>query len=360
MKARAGSPSGARGPTQGRVSLQGCQTLAELRSSRKRGPDLRGPKPAAGPGPAPRSRLAKASDLGDDWAMVIEPDLAPSRYPRLGGRGPAASMVFVGHAKDSWRDAYHFLLTMPLAAFFAVMAGGYIAINLIFATVYFVVGGIGAPRGDFVSCFFFSVQTLSTVGYGLMAPRTLPANVVVAAETFAGLFNLAIATGLLFARISRPTARVMFSRQAVVTEHDGVPTLIFRAANRRRNRIVEAEVSVSLVRDAFTAEGRLIRSFHELPTLRSRTPIFYLSWQIMHRIDAASPLAGVTAEGFAAARDEIVVVLRGLDETFGQTVHARTSYAADEVVWGRRLADLFLPQPDGSLVVDYTRFHDLV
>ena len=291
------------------------------------------------------------------------PAAPPARYPRMGGgtgAGPAAPVIFLGHAKDTWRDAYHYLVTMPLPAFFAVMGGGFLAINLVFGTLYFLIGGIGAPPGDFASCFFFSVQTLNTIGYGVLAPKTLGANVVVTLEAFVGLFNLAIATGLLFARISRPTARVMFSDKAVITQFDGEPTLIFRAANRRRNRIVEAEVSVTLVRDVVTAEGDTIRTFNTLSTIRSKSPIFYLSWQIMHRIDAASPLARETPESFAGGRDEIVVVLRGLDETFGQTIHARTSYTPDEVVWGRRLADIFIRRPDGVTVIDYTHFHEIV
>jgi inward rectifier potassium channel len=283
----------------------------------------------------------------------------PPRYPRLGG-GPASPLVILGHGKDGWRDAYHYLLVMPLPLFFAVMGGGFVAINLIFGTAYFFIGGIGAPPGDFASCFFFSVQTLNTIGYGVLAPKTLPANIVVTLEAFVGLFNLAIATGLLFARISRPTARVMFSDKAVVTDYNGVPTLIFRAANRRRNRIVEAEVSVSLLRDVQTLEGDTVRTFHTLEPIRPKTPVFYLSWQIMHRIDAQSPLARETPESFTASRDEIVVVLKGLDETFGQTVHARTSYTPDEIVWGRRLADIFIRRPDGVTVIDYTHFHEIV
>ena len=305
-------------------------------------------------------RLAKRADLGDDAKMTGETDAGQSsvRYTRIGGGGPAP--LYIGHAKDSWRDAYHFLLTMPLGGFFAVMAAGFVAINLVFATLYYVVGGIGAPPGDFLSCFFFSIQTLNTIGYGLLAPKTLGANIVVSLEAFVGLFNLAIATGLLFARISRPTARVLFSERAVITTHEGEPTLMLRAANRRRNLIVEAEVSMSLVRDVATAEGGTLRRFHELAVLRSRSPIFYLSWQIMHRIDASSPLAGETPESFAAGRDEIVVVLKGLDETFGQTINARASYTPDQIVWGRRLVDIFGRSPDGRVVIDYTHFHDIV
>jgi inward rectifier potassium channel len=281
---------------------------------------------------------------------------AGSAYPSPGDR---PEVEFVGRGKDSWRDAYHFLLTMPLAMFFGVMAAWFLAINLVFATFYYFVGGIGAAPRDFPACFFFSVQTLNTIGYGVLAPKTLGANLVVTAEAFVGLFNLAIATGLLFARISRPTARVTFSRNAVVTDFEGEPTLMFRAANRRRNIIVEADVSVVLARDVTTAEGDVIRRFEELPTLRSKSTLFYLSWQVMHRISDESPLAGATAESLAAIHAEIVVVIKGLDETFAQTVHARTSYTPDRIVWGRRMSNILTRSPEGRMVLDYTHFHDI-
>lgn len=281
------------------------------------------------------------------------------RYPRMGGESlPPA--IYLGHGKDGWKDAYHFLLTMPLGAFFATMGAAYLGVNALFGLVYMVVGGVdGVKPGDFPDAFFFSVQTLGTIGYGSMAPRSYAAQAVVTVESFFGLFNLAIATGLLFARISRPTARVMFSDRAVVALHDGVPTLMFRAANRRRNRIVEAEVSVSLARDGVTLEGSRMRGFENLTTIRSRSPVFILTWQIMHPINDASPLFGETSESLTAQRAEIVVILKGLDETFAQTIHARASYTPEEIIWGARLVDVFSRDASGRPVIDYTRFHDI-
>ncbi|MFI4974921.1 MAG: ion channel [Caulobacterales bacterium] len=292
--------------------------------------------------------------MADDEEAELHAD-----YPRY-ATGDMSDVVFLGQPKDRWRDAYHYLLTMPLWQFLTIMASGFLTINLVFGLGYLGVGGIsGARPGDFGDAFFFSVQTLGTLGYGVMAPASLPANLLVTAEVFVGLFNLAIATGLLFARISRPTARVMFSDRAVITDFEGVQTLIFRAANRRRNRIVEADVSVSLVQDIVTADGHSIRRFADLPTVRSRSPIFYLTWQIMHRVDEASPLHGETMRSLLAKRSEIVVVLKGLDETFAQTIHARASYTPDEIVWGRRLVDIFSRDGDGRRVIDYTHFHDV-
>ena len=279
-------------------------------------------------------------------------------YPRMG----SGTLPYLGLPRDGWRDAYHVLLTMPLAAFFAVMATGFLSVNAVFAGLYLLdPAGIATARpGNFMDAFFFSVQTLGTLGYGVMAPRSLYANCVVTAESFVGLFNLAIATGLLFARISRPTARIMFSEKAVVATHEGEPTLMFRAANRRRNLVVEAEVSVTLLHDIRTAEGTLLRRFDELAMLRSRSPLFFMTWQVMHKIDEASPLFGETAQSLMAKRAEIVVVMKGLDETFVSTIHARTSYTPDEIVWGRRLADIFVVDAQGRRAIDFRLFHDIV
>jgi inward rectifier potassium channel len=278
-------------------------------------------------------------------------------FPRMGTRG----LPMRGLPKDRWRDTYHFLLTMPLWAFFAVMGAAFLAINGVFALLYVAdPGGLsGARPASFADAFFFSVQTLGTLGYGVMAPHSMYTNVVVTAEVFMGLFNLAVATGLLFARISRPTARIMFSDKVVVTPFDGEPTLIFRAANRRRNLVVEAEVSVNLLRDLTTIEGETMRRFDELRVIRARSPLFFMTWTVMHRIDAESPLFGETRESLKDKHAEIVVVMKGLDETFVSTIHARTSYTPDEIVWGRRLADIFVTDAQGRRAIDFTRFHDV-
>jgi inward rectifier potassium channel len=248
---------------------------------------------------------------------------------------------------------------VPLWGFFALMATAFVGINAFFAVLYLLdPGGLsGARQGDFSDAFFFSVQTLGTLGYGVMAPRSVFENIVVTAEVFLGLFNLAAATGLLFARISRPTARIMFSDNAVVTPFEGEPTLMFRAANRRRNLVVEAEVSVSLLRDLTTREGATMRRFDELKTVRARTPLFFLTWTVMHQIDEASPLWGETRESLLEKHAEIVVVMKGTDETVSSTIHARTSYTPHEIVWERRLADIFLFDATGRRFLDFTRFH---
>jgi inward rectifier potassium channel len=286
---------------------------------------------------------------------------APAAYIRLGVEDATAPPIYIGHAKDGWRDFYHLLLTVPLWRLMLVLTGGYVAINAVFALAYMLVGGVAGLRpGDYPAYFFFSVETISTVGYGQTFPHSVGAHVVMTIESFFGLYNLAIATGLLFARFSRPTARIMFTDRAVVTPVDGVPTLMFRAANRRRNRIVEAEVTLNLLRDGVTLEGAAFRRFETLQTVRARTPVFALTWTIMHRIDETSPLFGETAASLAARRAEVVVVMRGLDETFAQTIHARGSYTPDEIVWNAKMVDIFTRDESGRAVIDYTHFHDIV
>ncbi len=278
-------------------------------------------------------------------------------YPRLGN----ASVSYVGLPRDAWRDGYHVLLTLPTWAFLVVMGAAFLLANTVFGLLYMLnPGGVTNARpGNFQDAFFFSVQTMGTLGYGVMSPKSLYANLLATSETFVGLFNLGIATGLLFARISRPTARIMFSDRAVVSSQDGVPTLMFRAANQRRNLVVEAEISVTLVHDVVSAEGRLLRRFDEMPVVRSRTPLFFLSWQVMHPIDERSPLYGETTESLLRKRAEILVVLKGLDETFVSMIHARASYTPDEIVWGRPMADIFSVDESGRRTIDFRRFHDI-
>src|SRR5215469_14319317 len=210
-------------------------------------------------------------------------------------------------------DLYHHLLTMPWSLLFALISSTYIGFNLIFAGLYLLQPGsiANARPGSLADAFFFSIQTSATIGYGDMRPATLFANILVTGEVLAGMTMLAIATGLVFARFSRPTARVMFSRVAVVVPHDGVPTLMFRVANQRRNQIVEAQVSIALMRNEVTAEGVAMRRFHDLHVERSRTPMFSLSWTVMHRIDERSPLYGATVESLLRHQAEIVVAIVG-------------------------------------------------
>jgi inward rectifier potassium channel len=232
----------------------------------------------------------------------------------------------------------------------------------LFALAY-ILGGDGienARPGNFFDAFFFSVQTMASIGYGAMYPKTLYANVLVTIEALLGLIGLAMATGLMFARFSLPKARVMFSSVAVMTPYNGMPTLMFRVANERQNWILEAQIRVSLVRSEITKEGDVMRRFYDMSLVRSHSPLFALTWTVMHPIDESSPLYGVTPEEMVEDDMEVVVTLTGLDETVTQTIHTRHSYVAEEIFWNMRFVDILSKTRDGRRSIDYTRFHDVI
>jgi inward rectifier potassium channel len=254
------------------------------------------------------------------------------------------------------------LLTMPWRWFFGIQAAAYVLFNAVFALLYLAAPGniANAKPGSFTDAFFFSVQTMATIGFGVMAPATFYANVMVTIEALLGMASVAVAAGLIFARFSQPTARVLFSRVAAVTPFNGVPTLMFRCANQRRNQIFEAQVHVDFARQETSAEGMELRRSYELNLARDRNPQFSLSWTVMHAIDAASPLYGIDPDLLAGQEASIVVTLSGIDETISQRVFARTSYRADEILWGRKFVDILSETEDGQTLVDYRRFHDTV
>jgi len=280
--------------------------------------------------------------------------------PRLLQRERSDRVVAIGLRSPWLTDFYHRLLLLPWSVFLLGLSAVYLGLNVAFALLYLIGDEAiaNARPGVFADAFFFSVETLSTIGYGQMSPATLYGNVVMTVEALFGVALIAVSAGLMFARFSRPTARVMFSEVAVVTEYNGIPTLSFRLANERRNQILEAQVSVTLVRDERTAEGEWMRRLYDLQLARQRSPIFAMTFTVMHPIDPASPLWNATPSSLAEQAMEIVVTVSGIDETISQAVHARTSYLAHEVLWGRRFADAFTQTQDGRLAIDYRRFHD--
>ena len=288
-------------------------------------------------------------------------DGSAPRLARIVPQDGRPAAILVGRDRARWTDLYHFLLTVSWPSFLGAMALVYVAANAVFALLYLLdPGGVANARpGSFWDAFFFSVQTIGTLGYGVMAPQSFYAHVVVAIETFFGLVNLAIGTGLIFARFARPTARILFSRVAVIAPFEGVPTLMFRAANQRGNQILEAEVMVNFVRHAVTQEGVEMRRFDDLSVARARSPLFALSWTVMHPIGPESPLHGATPESLAEAQAEVVIVISGTDETYSQRIHARYSYLAEDILWDRRFVDVLTVAPDGRRIVDFGRFHDV-
>ncbi|MBV6626618.1 MAG: ATP-sensitive inward rectifier potassium channel 10 [Rivularia sp. (in: Bacteria)] len=272
------------------------------------------------------------------------------------------NVVRKGVSKFDWDDLYHALLTLSWIKLFAVVGTGYIITNIVFALMYLGVGnGVENMReGDFFDAFFFSVQTMATIGYGAMYPKTLSANILVAIEALLGLLGVSVGSGLVFARFSLPKARVMFSRIAVVTSYNGVPTLMFRVANERQSWILEAEVNVSLVTSEITKEGQAMRRFYKLPLFRHQSSLFALTWTVMHPITESSPLHGITLEEMQEKEMEILVTLTGIDQTVSDNIHAHHSYIPTEILWNHKFADILSKTQDGRRSVDYNRFHDAI
>jgi inward rectifier potassium channel len=257
-------------------------------------------------------------------------------------------------------DFYHHLLTSswPFLLFQIVCTLAFA--NLLFALGYYFGGGVDNARpGHFEDLFFFSVETMATIGYGKLSPVGLFANILMSIEALFGMISLALMTGLIFSKFSRPTARVRFSRIAVVTRRDGVPSLMFRMANVRANQIVEAHIHVVLARQEVTAEGEDIRRFYDLSLVRYRNAIFAYSWTAVHPIQPGSPFYDVEPNALIAAHAEVIVSLTGTDETFSQTIYARHSYDAANIVWGARFADILTRKPNGDVVFDYSHFDDV-
>jgi len=254
---------------------------------------------------------------------------------------------------------YHALLTMSWRAYFGLIVAAYFAVNLLFATAYTLGGphALEVPGKDHVSfleAFFFSVQTLATIGYGRIAPVSMTANLLVTVESLVGLLGLAMATGILFARFSRPSADILFSRHAVVAPYRDIQAFEFRIANRRSNEMLEVQAEVVFSR----IEGPdRVRRFHVLSLERPRVVFFPLSWTVVHPIDDSSPLRGISHRDLESDA-EFLILLTGIDETFSQTVQARSSYKAEEVVWNARFRDVFRRPSNGrSLAVDIGKIH---
>ena len=293
------------------------------------------------------------------------PTLPRTRRPRqkiIAGAGPLQPGATILGLEDSrLSDLYHFLLTESWPTLLAGIVLIFVAINSVFAIIYMIDRGVENARlGSFGDAFFFSVQTMATIGYGKMSPDTIIANIMVSVEALIGLIGLAMVTGLVFAKFSRPTARVRFSRVGIVSNRDGIPSLQFRMANMRANRIVDVSARVVFARQERTLEGEEMRRFYDLKLQRDRNSIFIYSWTAIHPITEESPINGVTKEAMEAASAEIIVSVTGLDETFAQTVHARYSYRARDLLWGRRFVDILERGPDGVLSIDYTHFDDVV
>jgi inward rectifier potassium channel len=254
-------------------------------------------------------------------------------------------------------------MSWPL--FLIVLFLGYLVTNTIFAAAYYAIGtdqlqGINEPTAGrrFLETFFFSAHTLTTVGYGSIAPKGMGANIVAALEALTGVLGFAVATGLLFGRVSRPSARVGFSENMVVTDYQDGVSLQFRVVNRRQNSLMELEARVMLMTvDMQSGKGK--RTYRMMKLEREKVIFFPLTWTIVHPIDSESPLFGMTAEDLRRLQAEVLILIKGYDDTFSQTVLARRSYRHDEIVWGRRFAPAFFVDPEGSLVLEVSKVGEI-
>lgn len=296
---------------------------------------------------------------------MAEPNPPPQSFAQSIVGRDRLNVGRIGLGRRMFDDLYHRSVRMSWPAFFGLFALAFLLLNLLFAGLYMLdTGGLvhGVDTGTtspFLRCFFFSVHTIATVGYGNVYPASLYVNAVVVVEIAVGILVIALTSGIAFARFSIPTARVLFSEVAVVREFEGAPTLMFRAANQRNNFIVEASVRLSLLRTVPDGEGT-IRRFYDLPLVRSTSPAFVLSWLVMHRIDETSPLYGMTQADWEASGDELVVLMTGTDSSISQFISARHAFGAGNVLWGHRFADILGSDADGRRWIDYARFHEAV
>ena len=252
---------------------------------------------------------------------------------------------------------YDALLTMSWRRFLLLVVASYLLANTFFAVGYTLLGEgalasakVGSSWGSRMGeAFFFSVHTMSTVGYGNIVPASLGANILMTAESIVTLLGVALTTGIVFARFSRPTARILFSDFAVVAPYRDGQGLMFRIANRKSTQIIELEANVFFSRME-ESDGRTLRRFYELPLERSKVSIFPLAWTVVHPIDKKSPLHAMSEDSCQMGEAEILVLLRGIDETFSQLVHTRSSYKADEIVWNAKFTDIFLRDEAGAIM----------
>jgi inward rectifier potassium channel len=308
--------------------------------------------PASSPDPAARPL---DRDLGFG-------SLALRRHYRLLNRDGSFN---VRRLHESWLDhllAYHSLVNLSWPRFFALFAVWYVAINALFALGYLALGPAalqGSYSGPlFWRAFFFSIHTFATVGYGNIVPVSFMANALVTIQTLIGLLSLAVATGLVFARFSRPNAEVLYSRMALIAPYQDRTSFQFRIVNGRRSQLLNVQALVMHSRFERAGESR-VRRFYFLELERTFVAVFPANWTVVHPISPESPIFGWTREQLQEAEAEFLVLLNAVDETYSQIVYSRSSYAAHEIEWGRKFAVMFFEE-GSQAVLDLERLNDTV
>lgn len=275
-------------------------------------------------------------------------------------RAPGQDEVeVVGARPRVGRDLYHFFLRAPWWVDLGILSTVFVLANLIFALGYHYTGGVYNAHG-YLDEFFYSVETMGTIGYGEMYPTTRGAHAIVTVEALAQIFLIAVTTGLVFAKFAIPRARVQFAKHPTIGPYDGVPMLQFRIGNERDSRLLEAVIRVVVIRTEVNREGVTLYRMYDLKLERDRSPALARSWTVLHKIDRASLLWGATPESLEKQEVEFVLTLSGTDELSVQQLHAQTRYEAKDIRWGARHADMLSERPDGKLRLDMRRFHEIV
>lgn len=284
--------------------------------------------------------------------------ISKAQVVQIGGR----EVIAEGLHLNFWADISHRCMTASWPAFIAGAALVFIVFNAVFALLYWIGDQpiSSVVGGAYIDYLYFSIETLSTAGYGDMHPQTHYGHFIAAVELFTGIFSMSLMTGLIFARFSRPNARLLFADHPVISSHEGKPTLMVRFANERHNIIGNATARLWLLRNVVSLEGQPIRRFYELPLVRNEHPALALSWTLYHVLDEESPLYGLNADDLEASSVSLVVVVSGYDVVAAQTVHARKSYDHPDIRFGHRYADILAILEDGRLRIDYGKFHETV
>jgi inward rectifier potassium channel len=275
---------------------------------------------------------------------------------RLGSR----EVIAEGLRLSFWADISHRCMTASWPAFIGGAVLVFIVFNAVFAVFYWIGNQpiSNVPAGDYIDYLYFSIETLSTAGYGDMHPQTHYGHFIAAVELFTGIFSMSLMTGLIFARFSRPNARLLFADNPVISHHEGKRTLMIRFVNERHNIISNATAKLWLLKNMVSIEGQPLRRFYELPLVRNEHPALALSWTLYHVIDEESPLYGLDADDLETSDVTLVVVVSGYDVVAAQTVHARKPYDHSDIRFGHRYADIIGTTEDGRIKIDYGRFHE--
>ncbi len=271
---------------------------------------------------------------------------------------PLSKIIKRNSPEGRHRDLYHNLLKISWTRLFLVYVLFFVTINFVFAGLYAMVPeSITAKAQDFKSAFFFSVQTFSTVGYGTIAPQNLYGNLIVVLEIMTGVVSMAVTTGLVFAKFSRASAKILYSKNLLLSTFDGENVLMFRMANARSNQIISANVELHHIYNVTTPEGRSMVRFSPLKLQKNYSPIFALSWTVFHTIDADSPFFGKTIEEIYAAKYEFYIIISGNDGTFSQKIYDTHSYRSEDIIPNHYFVDILERASDGTRIIDYKKFH---